>query len=303
MRLKGLWFGVWGWGGLAWVMGISACNPKPQTPNLKQHFGLDDFADTISLAAAPQRIVSLNPTTTEILFALGAGARLVGRSSYDSWPDSARQVADVGPGIKPNVEAIIAKRPDLVLLYASADNKPAADRLRAAGIATAAFKVDSIAEFDRLTRLLGRMIGDSARGALVADTVMRTLDRVRAMTRDAPRVTVVIPTWHEPLLVIGGGSFMSQLVEIAGGRNVYDDVASPSPAVAFEDILKRNPDAVLVGPESAERIKAQSKWRTLPAVRRNRLIVFDTSTVLRPATRLGEGALSLAKQLHPDRIR
>jgi iron complex transport system substrate-binding protein len=123
------------------------------------------------------------------------------------------------------------------------------------------------------------------------------------MTKDAPRVTVVIPTWHEPLLVIGGGSFMSQLVEIAGGRNVYDDVAAPSPAVSFEDILKRNPDAVLVGPESAERIKSQSKWRTLPAVRRNRLIVFDTATVLRPATRLGEGALSLAKQLHPDRIR
>ena len=266
-------------------------------------YGIDDFGDTIRLSAAPQRIVSLNPTTTEILFALGAGSRVVGRSAYDSWPAAAREVADVGPGIKPNVEAIVAKSPDLVLLYASADNRPAAERLRAAGIATAAFKVDSIAEFDRLARLLGRLVGDSARGALVADTVMRTLDSVRALTKDAPRVTVVIPTWHEPLLVIGGGSFMSQLVEIAGGRNVYDDVAAPSPAVTFEDVLKRNPDVVLVGPESAERIRVQSKWRTLPAVRRNRLMVFDTATVLRPATRLGEGALSLAKLLHPDRVR
>src|SRR5688572_341732 len=178
-----LWFVVSG----LWLV---ACNHKPQTTDHQQSFGLDDFGDTIRLSAAPSRIVSLNPTTTEILFAIGAGSRVVGRSTYDMWPDSARLVADVGPGIKPNVESILAARPDLVLLYASADNRPAAERLRGAGIATAAFKVDSIAEFDRLTRLLGMMVGDSARGALVADTVRRTLDSVRALTRDAPRVTV-----------------------------------------------------------------------------------------------------------------
>jgi ABC-type Fe3+-hydroxamate transport system substrate-binding protein len=266
-------------------------------------YGVDDFGDTIRLASAPTRIVSLNPTTTEILFAIGSGSRLVGRSSYDGWPDSAKYVPDVGPGIKPNVEAIIAAKPDLVLLYASADNKPAADRLRGAGIATAAFKVDSIAEFDRLTRLLGRLVGDSARGALVADTVMRTLDSVRTALKNAPRVTVVIPAWHEPLMVIGGGSFMSQLVEIAGGRNVYDDIPAPSPTVTFEDVLKRNPQFVLVGPESGARIAAQAKWRALPAVRNKRLLILDTSTVLRPATRLGEGAVSLVRLIHPERIR
>ena len=281
---------------------LVACrNPQPDTRN--PSFGLDDFGDTLRFAGVPQRIVSLNPTTTEILFAIGAGSRLVGRSSYDSWPDSAKYVPDVGPGIKPNVEAIIAAKPDLVLLYASADNRPAAERLRAAGIPTAGFKVDSIAEFDRLTRLLGRVVGDSARGALVADTVKQTLDSVRLETRGLRRVKVVIPAWHEPLMVIGGGSFMSQLVEIAGGRNVYADIPAPSPTVTFEDVLARNPEFVLVGPESAARIRSQSKWRALPAVRNNKLLVFDTSTVLRPATRLGEGAVSLARQLHPESIR
>jgi iron complex transport system substrate-binding protein len=292
------WLRVTGFGLL-----VAACTGNPQPATRNQSHGLDDFGDTILVAGEPHRIVSLNPTTTEILFAIGAGSRVVGRSTYDMWPDSARLVPDVGPGIKPNVEPILGARPDLVLLYASADNRPAAERLRGAGIPTAAFKVDSIAQFDRLTRLLGRMVGDSARGALVADTVMRTLDSVRALTRDARRVSVVIPAWHEPLLVIGGGSFMSEIVAIAGGRNVYDDVAAPSPAVTFEDILKRNPDAVLVGPESGQRIRAQRTWRSLPAVQKNRVMVFDTSTVLRPATRLGEGALSLARLLHPDRVR
>lgn len=279
---------------------------RERSPRREQFLGVDDFGDTIRLAARAtpaQRIVSLNPTTTEILFALGAGARVVGRTHYDQYPDSARLVPDLGAGIRPNVEAVIGTRPDLVLLYGSEDNRPAANRLRAAGIATAAFKVDSIAEFDRLTRLLGRLIGDSARGALVADTVMRTLDSVRTAMRGVTRVSVVIPTWNEPLIVIGGGSFLNELVAIAGGRNVYDSSPSPSPTVSFEDVLQRNPQYVLAGPEGAARIRSQTKWRALPAVREGRLLLFDTARVLRPAVRLGEGAVSLARLLHPGETR
>jgi ABC-type Fe3+-hydroxamate transport system substrate-binding protein len=195
---------------------------------------------------------------------------------------------------------VLAARPDLVLLYASEDNRTAAQRLRQAGIATAAYKVDRIEQFDSLTRQLGRMIGDSARGARVTDTVKHTLDSVRALTRSAPRVSVVMPTWDRPLIVIGGGSFMSQLVEIAGGCNVYDSSASPSPSVTFEDVMRRNPDAVLVGPERAAIVRTSATWRGLPAVRRGRVLVLDTSLVLRPAVRLGEGAVSLARLLHPE---
>jgi iron complex transport system substrate-binding protein len=266
-------------------------------------YGIDDFGDTIRLGARPVRIVSLNPTTTEILFTLGAGPRLVGRTEYDKWPDSARFVPNLGPGIRPNVEAVLGARPDLVLLYASADNRPAARRLREAGIMTAAFKTDRIAQFDQLTRLLGRLIGDSARGALVADTVMRTLDSVRAATRGMPRPRVMMATWFEPLMVIGGGSFVSELMAIAGGRNVYDSVAAPSPMVAFEDLVRQNPEFVLVSPERASLIRSMAKWRTLPAVREGRLLVYDTALVLRPSVRLGEGAVSLARLLHPGTVR
>ena len=281
---------------------LSACR-EPRAASREHSFGVDDFGDTIRLSARPTRIVSLNPTTTEILFALGAGSRLVGRTTYDQWPDSARLVPDLGAGIRPNAEAVLAAKPDLVLLYASQDNRPAAQRFRDAGIATAAFKVDRIEQFDRLTRLLGRLVGDSARGALVADTVRRTIDSVRALTRGARRVSVVMPTWDEPLLVIGGGSFMTELVAIAGGRNVYDSLPAPSPSVALEDIVQRNPEVILLGPESAARMRAKPKWRSLPAFRAGRMLILDTARVLRPAVRLGEGAVSLARLLHPELAR
>lgn len=247
--------------------------------------------------------MSLTPATTEILFALGAGTRLVGRDMYSHWPDSALRVADLGPGLRPNVEGVLATKPDLVLLYASQDNRGAAQRFRDAGVTTAAFKVDRLEQFDRLTRLLGRLVGDSARGALVADTVKRTLDSVRALTAALPRVSVVMPTWDRPLIVIGGGSFMDELVTIAGGRNVYESSPEPSPTVTFEDVVRRNPDAVLVGPERAAIIRGSSKWLALPAIRRGRLLLADTALVLRPAVRLGEGAVSLARLLHPELAR
>ena len=266
----------------------------------REPVAIDHFGDTVRPPARVTRIVSLTPATTEILFALGAGDRIVGRGEYDKWPAEALKVPNLGPGLRPNVEAVLATRPDIVFLYASQDNRAAAQRLREAGIMTAAFKVDSIEQFDRTTRLMGRLIGDSARGQLVADTVMRTLDSVRALTARLPRVSVVIPVYQDPLLVIGGGSFMSQLVQIAGGRNIYDSLPQPSPAVTFEDIVQRNPDAVLAGPEHGTTLRNSAKWRGVPAVRRGRVLFIDTSLVLRPATRLGEGAVSLARLLHPE---
>jgi iron complex transport system substrate-binding protein len=263
--------------------------------------GVDHFGDTVRPSVAGiRRIVSLTPATTEILFAIGAGNRLVGRGEYDKWPDAALAVPNLGPGLRPNVEAVLAVKPDLVLLYASQDNRAAAQRLREAGILTAAFKVDSIEQFDRTTRMLGRLLDDSAAGARVADTVMRTLDSVRALTRGLRPVTVVLPVYEDPLLVIGGGSFMSQLVTIAGGRNIYDSIGQPSPAVTFEDIVRRNPDAVLVGPEHGAKLRQSARWRGLGAVRRGRILYMDTSLVFRPAVRLGEGAASLARLLHPE---
>jgi iron complex transport system substrate-binding protein len=292
---------------LACLFGALACDRAPiadsriaDSRSTDSRYGVDHFGDTVRPPARVERIVSLTPATTEILFALGAGNRLVGRGEYDKWPSAALAVPDLGPGLRPNVEAVLAARPDLVLLYASQDNRGAARQLRAAGIATAAFKVDSIEQFDRTTRLLGRLIGDSARGALVADTVMRTLDSIRTLTRHLPRVSVVMPVYEDPLLVIGGASFMSQLVTIAGGRNVYDSIPQPSPAVTFEDIVRRDPSAILVGPEHGAKLRRSPKWRGLNAARRGRILYMDTSLVFRPAVRLGEGAVSLAKLLHPE---
>jgi ABC-type Fe3+-hydroxamate transport system substrate-binding protein len=250
-----------------------------------------------------RRIVSLDPTITEILFAIGAGAKLVGRSHWDAWPAAALRLPDVGPGIRPTVEAVLATRPDLVLLYASQDNRAAAAQLRASGVATAAFKVDQIDAFRRVTPMLGRLSGDSGAARITVDTVNRSLDRVREATAGRRRPKVLIPAWDTPLLVIGGGSFVSEVVSIAGGENVYGSTPERSPQVTLEDVVRRDPDVILLGPERRQRYLTHPRWQSLRAVREGRVLSLDTAIVWRASTRLGESAVSIARLLHPGVVR
>ncbi len=260
----------------------------------------DDYGDTVRVGARPRRIVSLNPATTEILFAIGAGDRLVGRSRWDGWPAEALRVPAVGDGIRPNLEATLAARPDLVLLYAGAENREAARALRAAGVATAAIKVDRLDDFRRATRLLGRLTGDTARARTVVDSVDATLARVRRAVAGRPRPRVVWPMFGRPLLAVGGGSFQHEVLTIAGGDNVFADDPKPAVQVSREEVLRRGADAMLVGPTRDAEVRADPAWRSLAAVRDGRVLVVDTSVVYRPAVRLGEAAVNLARLLHPE---
>ncbi|MFL5621900.1 MAG: ABC transporter substrate-binding protein [Gemmatimonadaceae bacterium] len=284
---------------LATALTLSAC-AKSTHDEVAIH---DDFGDPVPIRAAPNRIVSLNPATTEILFTLGAGSRVIGRTKYDLWPDSARLVPALGDGISPNVEAVLGSRPDLVLLYASQDNRAAAGRFRAAGINTVSLKVDHISDFRRTTEMLGAILHDSARAKTVIDSVETTLRRVQIATRALPRPRVFWHIWDAPLITVGSGSFMTELVDIAGGRNVYADITGPSGQISLEDVARRNPDFILAGPIGAKQIASDPRWRIVRAAREKKVLVVDTLLVARPSVRLGEAAVSLAKLLHPEMVR
>ena len=290
------------------LLALLACNPgseqraasREQPPAIGRPLPLvDDAGDSLPPPARRSRIVSLNPATTEILFALGAGDRVVGRTHWDSWPPSAVAVPDLGDGIRPSVETVISARPDLVILYATGDNRDAAQSLRAAGVPVISLRIDLIEQFERATLLLGDAVGEPARARVVVDSVRATLDRVRTLTAGKTRPTVFMLAWEVPLMTIGKGSFLSELVEIAGGRNVFGDMDGPSPQISFEEVLRRSPQFILGRPENVGKLAASDRWRGLPAVRENRVLVMDTLIVGRPGVRLGEAAVSLARLFHP----
>jgi iron complex transport system substrate-binding protein len=277
---------------------LAACTRTPDASPPPR----DDAGDPLPPPAQRSRIVSLIPATTEILFALGVGDRVVGRTHWDGWPPEVALVPDLGDGIRPSIETVLSARPDLVVLYASGDNRDAATALRAAGVAVISLRVDSIAEFERAALILGDAVGAGHQAHVVVDSVRQTLDRVRRATSGRERPTVFMLAWEQPLMTIGSGSFLSELVEIAGGRNVFGDLEGPSPQVSFEEVIRRNPEYILGRPETAGNLRGKPRWMTLPAVRENRVLVMDTVVVGRPGVRLGEAAISIAKLLHPGVI-
>jgi len=258
---------------------------------------VDDFGDTLRLAAPAARVVSLNPVTTELAFALDAGSTLVGRTSWDLFPDAARSVTDLGAGMGPNVEAVIGQRPDLVLLYASEMNRTAVEQLRAAGIATLTHRTDKVADLQRVLPIIAAALGRDSLGRVVADSVGRSLDAVAALPRPREPVRAFWHIWDAPLMTIGGGSYLSELLSIAGANNVFDDIAMPSPQVAIEEVARRNPDVILAGPNAARKILANPQWQSVSAVRLGRVIVIDTTIVGRPGVRMGEAARFLRRVL------
>jgi ABC-type Fe3+-hydroxamate transport system substrate-binding protein len=282
------------------LVALAACAGDGSKERTAPTLGIDDFGDTIVLGAVPERIVSLNPATTELLFALGAGARVVGRTHWDEWPAAALAVPDLGPGVRPNIEAVLAARPDLVVLYASADNRPAALRFRGAGIRTLSLKVDRIEHFERSAVILGRILGDTLRARTVVDTVRATLDSVARRTKVLTRPRVLWAVDVAPVIAIGAGSFLNQLLEIAGGTNAYGDMNAVSPQLSLEDVHARDPDVVLANPTLAARIRAEPAWGGLRAVRERRVLAADEVLWGRPSVRMGEAAVALARVLHPE---
>jgi iron complex transport system substrate-binding protein len=266
------------------LLAVTACSGGHQAS--PRDLALDDFGDTVPVGLAAGRIASLNPTTTELLFAMGDGGRLVGRTHWDTYPPEAAAVPDLGNGLRPNIESVLAAHPDLVLLYASADNRSTALKLHELGVATLSVKVDHIADFAREARLLGRVLGDSAAAATVVDSVQRTLDRVRAATAPLPHPTVFWVVWESPLMAVGGGSFLDELITIAGGTNIYGAMSAPSPVVSREDVMSHHPDVIFASPAAAK------EWT-------GRVLVPDTALIGHPSVRLGEAAVSLANLLHP----
>ena len=246
---------------------------------------VDDLGQAVALEGPAQRVVSLSPAITELLFAIGAGDRVVGRTQWGDYPAAVSDVPSVGDGLKPNVELVAAQRPDVVGFYASSSNAQAIERLTALGIASFSLRLDSLASVISAARFLGRLTGRSVAGDRFADAFAASLDSARAAPRAASGPRVVLLTWDNPPIVIGGASFLSELVVLGGGRNVFDDIAQPSATVAIETIAERNPDAFVSFTDEIPAFARRPEWQTIDAVREARFALVTGSEFSYPSPR------------------
>lgn len=280
---------------------ITACGPAGSA----DRDGSDGHGDDLAAQSEARRIVSLIPTVTEILFQLGAGDRLVGRTRWGVDPAEARAIPDVGDGVRPSLEAVLARKPDLVILYDGETNRESRARLRRLGVPTLALRHDTLDDLRLNILRLGDVVGCPAGGKALADRITRELSAVARATEGRPRVQVYYDAWADPPMTIGGGSFIDSLLTLAGGTNVFGDLDGPAPRVSLEAIIGRNPERILVAvPREAlgrrPDLAARHGWHRIPAVAAGRISTLDRDVVSRLGPRVAEAAWSIAEALHAD---
>lgn len=256
----------------------------------------DDRGITVTLAAAPQRIVSILPSLTESVCELGYCARLVGVDRYSNYPASVQKLPQVGGGLDPNVEAIVALRPDVVLM---AKSSRVGERLEGLGIKVVALEPKTHADVQRVLLKLGQLLE-------VADAqrIWRAIDAgVSAAAQSIPanvRGARVYFEVNQGPYAAGESSFIGETLTRLGAKNIVPAKLGPFPKLNPEFIVRANPDLIMIGQRSADGLQQRPGWQSIRALREQRLCVFPTeeaNVLVRPGPRMAESARLMAKCL------
>jgi iron complex transport system substrate-binding protein len=268
---------------------------------------------SVTLTAKPRRVVSAAPSNTEILFALGLGDRVVGATEFCDYPEAAKAIPRVG-GFMPksfSAERIAGLRPDLVLTTGRVQD-PLSESLRKLGLTVLSLDADTLEGVLKNVTTLGTAVGEAAAARELVTKLEARAAAVKARTDAIPvdkRPTVLLLVSEQPLLTAGPKSFPGRLVELAGGRNLFADATQDYPRVGEEEVLRRDPDALLLwsamaGETPAARLaalRARAGWSQLKAVRAGRVLAVNEDWIARPGPRLFDALESLATQLHPTK--
>ena len=265
----------------------------------------------------PARIVSLAPSVTEILFAVGAGDRVVAVTDWCDYPPAAARCERVGGYIDFSIERVVALAPDLII-GAHGIPKDRLERLEALGFKVHAENPASyeelIATIERIGRLVGAEKGARACVARLRGEIDDVTQRLEGLT-GADRPRVMYGTWEAPVFVAGPGNFIDETIRLAGGANIAADADTPWPVgYSIERIVANDPEVIVRGfnpttglsmgqrAEAAEKLKTDPVWGKVSAVRNGRVIWMDENLLVRPGPRLALGLRELARHLHPDRF-
>ena len=283
---------------LAAALQLAAAQPPTSPPSAPQ---------------VPRRIISLIPAVTEMLFAIGAGPQVVAVSSFDTFPPEVQKLPKVGALIDPDLERILSLRPDLVIVYESqADLRT---QLGRAKVPVYLYRHAGLADVTQTIREVGARVGREEAARQAAAAIESRLAAIRRLVAGRPKPRTLIVFGRESgalrgVYASGGVGFVHDMVEAAGGANVFEDIRRQAVQATTELILARRPDVVLelrAGPLSADESKRETEvWNTLsalPAVRAGRVILLADERTIVPGPRVAEGTEAIARALHPEVFR
>ena len=292
---------------------LAACASKPGAgQGVAEPLTLtDDLGREVTLPGQVERVVSLAPSVSESLYAIGAGGLVVGRTSYDNYPPEVLDVPEVGgfSADSVNVETVVSLEPDLVL-GGSDLQEPLAEAFEAADLPFYIFNPASLNEVYAMLTTLGQITGHADDAQAVIDDMQARMAAVRETIADVPegeRPTVFFEVWDEPLMTAGPNTFTGEMIVLAGGVDIFADVSEPYAQVSAETVIERQPD-VIMGPDThgdaltVESLSQRPGWDTIPAVQNGAVYLLEGDVVSRSGPRIADAIELMAANLYPDRF-
>lgn len=264
----------------------------------------DDSGTTISLSVPARRIVSLAPHATEMLFAAGAGAQVVGVVQYSDYPPQALDIASVGSGVALDLERIVRLEPDLVIAWRSGNSAPQVARLRQLGFQIYESEPRTFPGIAHSIERLAHLAGTDAVGRAAAEKFRGRLAQLQDAYRDRRMLTVFYQIWRTPLMTLNGEHLVSEALRLCGARNIFDFLPQLAATVSIEAVVNADPDVIIAS--SGEQDDVLAGWGRFPrlkAVSRANLLLIDGSTINRAGPRILDGVEALCRQLDGARAR
>jgi iron complex transport system substrate-binding protein len=265
---------------------------------------VDDTGAQVRLPAAARRIVSLAPHVTELLFAAGAGARIIGTVDYSDYPPPAKRIARVGGYSQVDLETVVALKPDLVIAWESGNAPAAIAKLRALGVPVFVNQPDRIPDVARSIEQFGRLAGTSMVADPAAAEFRERYASLSTRYANRPKLRVFYEIWKEPLMTINGKQIISDAIRLCGGENVFADLPVLAPKVTVEAVLAANPDVIVasgMGEARPEWLDDWKRWPQLAAAAKGNLFFVPPELIQRHTPRVLDGAERLCKDLEEAR--
>jgi len=266
----------------------------------------DDSGRSVRLPAAAQRIISLAPHVTELLYAAGAGDKLVGVVEFSNYPEAAKKLPRVGSYERFDAEAILALKPDLIIGWQSGNPAAQIEKLRALKLPLYLTQPNTIDHIAVQLERIGQLAGTEKPASAAAANFRSKLDDLRKRYASQPKIRVFYQIWKQPLLTAGAPQIISSAIQLCGGENVFGQLSQMAPTVTVEAVIAAAPEAIVAsGMDEArpEWLDDWKRWKQIPAVQRDNLYFVPPDLIQRHTPRFLEGTELLCKALEAARTR
>lgn len=276
----------------------AACKTPPKSaPDSKQF--TDELGRTVYIKESPERIISLAPSVTETLFALGLGDKVVGVTTFCDYPPEAKAKVSIGDTQKPSLEKIVALKPDLVIASTSSQLESFVRNIEDAKIPLYISNPRNVAETLTSIQAIGDITGASEKAQELTAKLRARIEQVQKRTANREKPKIFIMLGAEPLITVGGKTFMNDLVTQAGGLSISADEASDYPQYSFETAIARRPEIIFL---QAGDDKLPERLKQTPAALNGRLYHLNDDLLMRPGPRIVDGLEQLAEKIYPQGV-